>query len=72
MREIGRILEGLPAVQRMVITLRDVEGLDTRSVCNVLSLTETNVRVLLHRARSRVRGQLEQRLANPEERPGVR
>jgi RNA polymerase sigma-70 factor (ECF subfamily) len=54
-----------------VITLRDVEGHDTKSVCNILGITETNMRVLLHRARSRVRGQLEQYLADVVERPGL-
>jgi RNA polymerase sigma-70 factor, ECF subfamily len=72
MEQFARILESLPAVQRVVITLRDVEGHDTKSVCNILGLTETNMRVLLHRARSRVRGQLERYLADVIERPGLR
>jgi RNA polymerase sigma-70 factor, ECF subfamily len=45
----------LPATQREVLVLRDVEGLSAIDVCNVLGLTDTNQRVLLHRARSRVR-----------------
>ena len=49
----------LPPTQRAVISLRDVEGWDSEEVCNVLGVTETNQRVLLHRARSRVRGELE-------------
>jgi RNA polymerase sigma-70 factor (ECF subfamily) len=49
----------LPAAQREVITLRDVQGWTSEEVCNVLEITETNQRVLLHRARSRVRGALE-------------
>jgi RNA polymerase sigma-70 factor (ECF subfamily) len=49
----------LPANQRAVITLRDVEGFGSEDVCNVLDLSETNQRVLLHRARSKVRAALE-------------
>jgi RNA polymerase sigma-70 factor (ECF subfamily) len=49
----------LPPAQRQVITLRDVEGWTAEEVCNVLRISETNQRVILHRARSRVRGALE-------------
>jgi len=52
---IGR----LPANQQTVITLRDVEGWDPDEVCNALEISETNQRVLLHRARSKVRRALE-------------
>ena len=52
----------LPASQRAVMTMRDVEGLDADEVCNVLEISETNQRVLLHRARSRVRSALDQYL----------
>ena len=51
------ILE-LPTTQRQVITLRDVEGLSAGEVCEVLMLTAGNQRVLLHRARLRVRTML--------------
>lgn len=56
---ISRELIRLPPAQREVITLRDVNGWSAEEVCNVLGLTETNQRVLLHRARSRVRASLE-------------
>ena len=48
----------LPLTQRQVITLRDVEGLSAEEVCEVLTLTDGNQRVLLHRARLRVRAAL--------------
>lgn len=57
--EIQRTLAEMPAMQRAVLTLRDVQGLDSVEVCNVLELSESNQRVLLHRARSRVRRALE-------------
>jgi RNA polymerase sigma-70 factor, ECF subfamily len=59
---IETAIAALPAAQRQVITLRDVEGWQADDVCNVLQLTETNQRVLLHRARSKVRRALEQYL----------
>lgn len=49
----------LPASQREVITLRDIEGLPSMDVCNILGVTEMNQRVLLHRARAKVRLALE-------------
>lgn len=52
-------IERLPAAQREVITLRDVEGWSAEEARNALNISETNQRVLLHRARSRVRGALE-------------
>jgi RNA polymerase sigma-70 factor, ECF subfamily len=55
-------IEKLPPAQREVITLRDVEGWSSEEVRNALELSETNQRVLLHRARSKVRGTIEQYL----------
>jgi RNA polymerase sigma-70 factor (ECF subfamily) len=52
----------LPDVQRQVITLRDVDGWSSEEVCNVLDLTATNQRVILHRARAKVREALDRRL----------
>ena len=49
----------LPPRQREIITLRDIEGFSAEETCNALDVTETNQRVLLHRARSRVRNALE-------------
>ncbi|MFB3904060.1 MAG: RNA polymerase sigma factor [Acidobacteriota bacterium] len=53
--QIRAAIDSLPANQRIVITMRDVEGCSSEEVCNVLSISETNQRVILHRARSRVR-----------------
>ena len=50
----------LPEVQQAVLTLRDVEGLEAEEVCRLLDLTDGNQRVILHRARARVRTELEQ------------
>jgi RNA polymerase sigma-70 factor (ECF subfamily) len=52
-------IEALPPAQRQVITLRDVEGLESAEVCAALGISEGNQRVLLHRARSKVRASLE-------------
>jgi len=57
---IEREIEKLPPLQAAVITMRDVEGLDADEVRNALDLSETNQRVLLHRARSKVRRALEE------------
>jgi RNA polymerase sigma-70 factor (ECF subfamily) len=63
---IGEAIEGLPPNQRMVITLRDVEGLPSDEICNVLGISETNQRVLLHRARTQVRRALAHYLVGDE------
>jgi RNA polymerase sigma-70 factor (ECF subfamily) len=60
---IDEVIAGLPPSQREVITLRDIEGWGAAEVCNALGISETNQRVLLHRARSKVRRALELYLA---------
>jgi RNA polymerase sigma-70 factor, ECF subfamily len=55
-------IDELPPTQREVITLRDVEGWSSAEVRQALDLTEANQRVLLHRARSKVRARLERYL----------
>jgi len=52
----------LPAAQRAVITMRDVQGCGPEEVCAALEVSDGNQRVLLHRARSRVRAALERHL----------
>lgn len=49
----------LPAAQRTVIALRDVEGWTSEEVCEALEISAGNQRILLHRARSRVRNAIE-------------
>ncbi|MEO8082298.1 MAG: sigma-70 family RNA polymerase sigma factor [Ardenticatenales bacterium] len=56
---IAAAIADLPERQRLVITMRDVEGWDAEEVCNTLDITATNQRVLLHRARTAVRHALE-------------
>jgi RNA polymerase sigma-70 factor, ECF subfamily len=60
--EVARAVEVLPVAQRAVIVLRDVEGMTAAETCELLGLSEGNQRVLLHRARSRVRQALERYL----------
>jgi RNA polymerase sigma-70 factor (ECF subfamily) len=55
-------VDRLPPGQRTVIVLRDVEGFRSEEVCGLLGISEVNQRVLLHRARSKVRRALEQHL----------
>ncbi len=52
-------LDALPASQRQVVLLRDVEDVPARDVCNILDLSETNQRVLLHRGRAGIRRALD-------------
>jgi len=61
---IDRAIAALPDQQRQVIELRDVAGWSSDEVCNVLDLSQTNQRVLLHRARSKVRAALEEYLGD--------
>jgi RNA polymerase sigma-70 factor (ECF subfamily) len=60
--EVERAVELLPPAQRAVIVLRDVEGMTAAETCDQLGVSEGNQRVLLHRARSRVRRALERYL----------
>jgi RNA polymerase sigma-70 factor (ECF subfamily) len=59
---IAGYVDELPANQRQVLLLRDVEDLPSGEVCRLLDISEVNQRVLLHRGRSRVRSRLEAEL----------
>jgi len=59
---IRKAIDSLPRAQREIIILRDVEGWSSDEVCNIFVISETNQRVLLHRARSKVRQALEEYL----------
>ena len=56
---IAAAIEELPPAQRAVIALRDVEGWSSQEVVEVLEISAGNQRILLHRARSRVRKSIE-------------
>ncbi len=58
-RQLAGALAELPARQRIVVTLRDVEGYTSDEVCELLSITAGNQRVLLHRGRATLRAALE-------------
>jgi RNA polymerase sigma-70 factor (ECF subfamily) len=62
LRVAMRAIAELPLAQRTVIRMRDVEGYSSEEVCAALDVSEGNQRVLLHRARSRVRQALERHL----------
>ncbi len=57
---VASIIETLPPVQRVVVTLRDIEGWASSDVARQLEITPGNERVLLHRARTRIRAVLEE------------
>jgi RNA polymerase sigma-70 factor (ECF subfamily) len=56
---IDEVIATLPPSQRLVITLRDVQGFSAEEACELLGVSEANQRVLLHRARTKVRSALE-------------
>jgi RNA polymerase sigma-70 factor (ECF subfamily) len=60
---LNRALDELPAGLRVVLLLKDVEGLETEEICERLHITETNLYVRLHRARERVCAAVETALA---------
>ena len=62
---IRTAIDDLPDRQRLVVTLRDIEGLSSDEVRSVLDISEGNQRVLLHRGRSRLRQVIETRFGGP-------
>jgi len=56
---MNRAIKELPATLKEVLILRDVEGVESNEICELLEITETNLYVRLHRARERVRAAVE-------------
>lgn len=69
-KECRETIEGaiaaLPSMQRQVMTLRDLEGVSSEDICNIVGISETNQRVLLHRARNKVRRLLNRYMGHEE------
>lgn len=61
---IEKAIDGLPSTKRQIITLRDLAGASSHDVCNIMEISETNQRVLLHRARTHVRKVLDAYLSS--------
>ncbi|HEX5497665.1 MAG TPA: sigma-70 family RNA polymerase sigma factor [Thermomicrobiales bacterium] len=64
--QIAAAIDALPPAQRLVIAMRDVHGCSAGEVCGALGLTDANQRVLLHRARTKVRRALARYLTDEE------
>jgi RNA polymerase sigma-70 factor, ECF subfamily len=64
---VRKTIDSLPENQRLVITLHDLDLISAQEICNILEISETNQRVLLHRARARVRDALEGYLKTEQE-----
>ncbi|NOS79006.1 MAG: sigma-70 family RNA polymerase sigma factor [Nitrospira sp.] len=62
---MNKAIESLPQTLKDVLILRDVEGVESKEVCELLKITETNLYVRLHRARERVRRAVEVHLEGP-------
>ena len=62
---IDDCLDRVPTQQRMAFVLREIEGMDTEEICKVLEVTRTNLGVLLHRVRNRLRECLEAKGIEP-------
>jgi RNA polymerase sigma-70 factor (ECF subfamily) len=54
-----QMIDCLPPAQRAVMIMRDVEGMDPSDICRLLEITSENQRILLHRARTRIRSEME-------------
>lgn len=65
-RHVMQAVDDLPPSQRAVVLLHDVEDLGTAEVCEIVAITENHQRVLLHRARARLRQVVETLLSPPK------
>lgn len=59
LRCLEEVITMLPEIQRSVLTLREYQGLEMKQICNILSISASNIRVLLHRARAKVYAMVE-------------
>lgn len=57
---IKQLMNSLPEVQRTIMELRDIEGLSYQEISNVMDLTEVQVKVYLHRARTKIKNKVEE------------
>jgi len=57
---IDNALKQLSPIQRSVLTLRDMQGMEMETICKILEVSESNARVLLHRARNQIREAIDQ------------
>jgi RNA polymerase sigma-70 factor (ECF subfamily) len=60
---IDQAMAALPALQRATLVLRDMQGMELDTICKILEISESNARVLLHRARSRIQLAIEEHAA---------
>ncbi|OJF97643.1 RNA polymerase sigma factor [Pararhizobium antarcticum] len=58
-KHVSDVIDLLPPAQKAVVIMRDVEGSDAAETCKLLQLTPANQRILLHRARARIRNEIE-------------
>ena len=63
--QVRAAIDKLPAGQRAVILLRDLEGKEPEEICALLAISAENQRVLLHRARARIRKTVDALVGNP-------
>lgn len=57
---VDATIKALPPMQRAAVTLRDMQGLDMDNICKILDVSESNGRVLLHRARNRIQAAIDE------------
>lgn len=63
-QHVRQMIDGLPPAQKAVLIMRDVEGIEATEACRILEITAENQRLLLHRARTRIRSEIEKLMAD--------